>query len=54
MSKLAMPVIFQCGFSTMYAKVAYDHAIMHNNELTPEELDQRLAEFEQDLEQQDD
>ncbi len=49
MTKLPMPVICECGFSTMDAKKAYNHAMKHlqvedrfdyydeKNELPPEQ-----------------
>jgi len=31
MAKLLMPVVCECGFSTMDAKAAHDHAMKHWN-----------------------
>jgi hypothetical protein len=40
MVKLPMPVICDCGFSTMDAKSAYDHAMKHE----PERLDTNVLD----------
>jgi hypothetical protein len=31
MTKLSIPLICECGFSTMDAKEAYDHAMTHHD-----------------------
>jgi hypothetical protein len=36
MPKLPIPLICDCGFSTMDAKAAYDHAMKHQADVSPE------------------
>ena len=45
--KLPMPVICECGFSTMNAKKAYGHAMKH---VTYEELAQTQDDLDQEVE----